>query len=536
MRCRGAILAAFAAFVVLPATASAAFLVPLASPGSFASEPVFATSPPGDPRVFVVERGGGVRIVENGALLPTPFLTVENVDTDVERGLLSIAFPPDYTTSGLFYVFTVAAGPDELEPSAQAGQIRIVEYHRSADPNVAEPDSARLVFSAEHSAGNHNGGQIMFGPEGLLYVTLGDNANSSNAQAVGNFFGKILRIDPGDPPGEATYTVPESNPVFPEDPRTAIYSIGLRNPYRASFGPSGELIVADVGNGTWEEIDVGGPTGTPAATTLAGANLGWPDCEGFCPSPPPQPGLTEPVFEYPHSGPSNETSGCAVLGGYVVRDPSLAGLTGRYLYGDLCRSDLRTLNLGVPGADPQPAGISIPSGDLRGFGEDSRGCVYVETTENVYRVAPSADAGAACLPRLDCTCPPPPPPDGTGAGRDRLGVGLNRKKHQRLRRYVTFTITCSEVCALGANGAVRIYSRSGSSQVCPGCPGDFQRASLPTGYAGTPVELHLKLKRGPFRRARAARRGGDRVRAVLRVTARDQAGATTVRKFGILLR
>ena len=269
--------------MLLPASASAATLVPLAAPGSFASEPVFVTSPPGDPRVFVVERGGGVRIVENGALLPTPFLTVENVDTDVERGLLSIAFPPDYTSSGLFYVFTVAAGPDELEPSANAGQIRIVEYHRSADPNVAEPGSARLVFSAEHNAGNHNGGQIMFGPEGLLYVTLGDNATGSNAQDVGNFFGKILRIDPGDPPGEATYSVPESNPVFPEDLKTAIYSIGLRNPYRASFGPSGELIVGDVGEGNLGGDRRRPPDGTPAATTLAGANLGWPDLRGVLP-------------------------------------------------------------------------------------------------------------------------------------------------------------------------------------------------------------------------------------------------------------
>jgi glucose/arabinose dehydrogenase len=536
MRCRGAILAVFAALVVLPATASAASLVPLASPGSFASEPVFATSPPGDPRLFVVERGGGVRIFENGALLPTPFLTVDNVDTDVERGLLSIAFPPDYSTSGLFYVFTVAAGPDELEPSANVGQIRIVEYHRSADPNVAEPDSARLVFSAEHEAGNHNGGQIMFGPEGLLYITMGDDATSSNAQTINNFFGKILRIDPADPPGEPTYSVPESNPVFPEDLKTAIYSIGLRNPYRASFGPSGELIVGDVGNQTWEEIDVGRPTDTMAATSLAGANLGWPDCEGFCLSPPPKPGLTEPVFEYPHTGPSNETSGCAVLGGYVVRDPSLAGLTGRYLYGDLCRSDLRTLDLGVPEADPQPAGISIPSGDLRGFGEDSRGCVYVETTENVYRVA--------SLPNASASCPPSsanPPGGGAGSG-GRLGVGLARKKHQRLRRYVTFTITCSEDCALSANGALRIYEGPAPSAVCtahdsrPGCPSDFQRASLPAGYAGTPVELHLKLKRGVYRRARAARRAGDRVKALLSVTATDQAGATTVRKFGIALR
>ena len=140
-----------------------------------------------------------------------------------------------------------------------------------------------------------------------------------------------------------------------------------------------------------------------------------------------------------------------MLGGYVVRDPRLTGLTGRYLYGDLCRSDLRTLNLGVPGADPQPAGISIPSGDLRGFGEDSRGCVYVETSANVYRVAALPDAGAACpLPSAN------PPGAGAGAG-GRLGVGLARKKRQRLRRYVTFTVTCSETCALSANGALRIY-------------------------------------------------------------------------------
>jgi glucose/arabinose dehydrogenase len=543
MTLRRMILATLAAALLLPASASAAVLVPVAEPGAFESEPVNAASPPGDPRVFIVERGGGIRIVENGALLPTPFLTVPNVDTDVERGLLSIAFPPDYASSGLFYVFTVAAEADELEPDALPGQIRILEYHRSADPDIAEPDSARVVLATNHSAGNHNGGQIMFGPEGLLYVTMGDNATSANAQSINNYFGKILRIDPRDPPGEASFSVPESNPVFPEDLKTAIYSIGLRNPYRASFGPSGELIVGDVGNGTWEEVDVGHPTGTAAATTLAGANLGWPFCEGFCPSPPPKPGLTDPVFEYPHTGPSNETSGCAVLGGYVVRDPNLTGLTGRYLYGDLCRSDLRTLDLGVPGADPRPAGLALPSGsgDLRGFGEDSRGCLYVLTTETAYRVAQSADVGATCpLTRIGCLCPPPPA--GTGAGRGLLGVGLSRKKHQRLRRYVTFSVTCSEACGLSANGALRIYEGPAPSAVCaahdsrPGCPGDFQRASLPAGYAGTPVELHLKLKSGVFRRARAARRAGDRVKALLSVTATDQAGATTVRKFGIALR
>ena len=176
----------------------------------------------------------------------------------------------------------------------------------------------------------------------------------------------------------------------------------------------------------------------------------------------------------------------------------LAGLTGRYLYGDLCRSDLRTLNLGAPGADPQPAGISIPSGDLRGFGEDSRGCVYVGDD----RERLPGGAVAERRRRLPAAIH-----QSTG-GRHRrhegrLGVGLARRKHQRLRRYVTFKVTCSEVCALSANGALRIYSKiKVPPQACtahdsrPGCPGDFQRASLPTGYAGTPVELHLKLKKG----------------------------------------
>ena len=531
------ILATLVVALLAPASASAAALVPVAEPGAFESEPVFATSPPGDPRVFIVEREGGIRILKDGNLLPTPFLTVPNVDTEVERGLLSIAFAPDYASSGLFYVFTVAAEADELEPSALPGQIRIVEYRRSANPDLAEPDSARLVLATDHSAPNHNGGQLAFGPDGLLYVTMGDNATSANAQSLGNFFGKVLRIDPRDPPGEPAYSVPDSNPTFPEDFKSAIYSIGLRNPYRASFGPAGELIVADVGEGTWEEIDVGRPTGTPATTTLAGANLGWPYCEGFCPSPPPHPGLTDPVFEYPHSGVSSETTGCAVLGGYVVRDQRLTGLTGRYLYGDLCRPDLRTLDLGVPGADPRPAGLELPpdAGDLRGFGEDSRGCVYVMTSGRVYMVAPSSDAGTVCPP-------PSAPPQGTAVGQGRLGLRLRRSRHQRLRHFVTFTVTCSEACTLSANGALRIFSRPTTSQACtahdsrPGCPGDFRPAHPRSGSAGVPVELHLKLKKGAFKRARAARRGGGRVKAQMSVTATDQAGATTVRAFGINLR
>jgi glucose/arabinose dehydrogenase len=539
MRCRDAILAALAALMLLPATASAASLVPLAPPGSFASEPVFATSPHADPRVFVVERDGGVRIVEDGTLLEQPFLTVPNVDTQVERGLLSIAFPPDYASSGLFYVFTVAAGADDLDPSGEAGDIRIVEYRRSAgNPNLADPTSARLVFTTHHSAGNHNGGQIMFGPEGLLYITIGDNANSSNAQNVLNDFGKILRIDPRDPPGEPTYSFPASNPFFPEDIHGPLYSIGLRNPYRASFGPNGELIVGDVGEGTWEEVDVGRPTGDEHATTLWGANLGWPECEGFCPSPPPKPGLTEPVFEYPHSGGSEETTGCAILGGYVVRDPRLTGLTGRYLYGDLCRTDLRTLNLAVPGADPLPAGLSLPEdgGQLRGFGEDSRGCVYVLSTETAYRVAPSADAGRACPP----SPPAPSSPRGPSADRRPPGLTLRAPRRERLRRTITVVATCDESCTLAAAGWLRT-SRAKASAVCtarshrPGCPGEITLSKPVSGPPEVPVKLRLKLKKRSFRHAKTARRKGRKVKALVRVTASDASGNSRMLMVGIVL-
>jgi hypothetical protein len=431
-------------------------------------------------------------------------------------------------------VFTVAKEADELEPAAQPGQIRIVEYRRSADPDVADPASARLVLARDHSAGNHNGGQIMFGPEGLLYITIGDNADGSNAQTSLNDFGKILRIDPRDPDGAgpAAFSVPDSNPYKSLKGGTLpIYAIGLRNPYRASFGPSGELVVADVGEGSWEEIDVGGPTGTPASTTFRGANLGWPICEGRC--EPAKPELTDPVFQYPHKGPSEGTTGCAVLGGYVVRDQRLAGFTGRYIYGDLCRTDLRTLDLGAPGADPQPAGISIPSGELRGFGEDSRGCVYVLTTETAYRVAPSPDAGTVC--------PPPPPPPTPVGDRIPPGLKLRAAKRQRLRRAVTVVATCDEPCSLAATGWVRT-SGARASAVCtvkshrPGCPGGLKLVRSVSGSPGEPVKLRLRLRKRAFKHARKARMRGKRVKAAVTVTATDASANSATRSAGIVLR
>ncbi len=249
MRLWGACLAVAAALLALPGTAGAAALVPLAPGSAWGSSPVDATSPPGDSRLFVVERSGTVRIVADGTLLPEPFLTVPNVATGGERGLLSIAFSPDYATSGLFYVFTVANTPDAF--GGEEGDLRVLEYRRSAtDPNRADPASARLVLSQEHhSANNHNGGQLMFGPEGLLYVTMGDGANGSNSQSLATDLGKILRIDPRLQPGGAPFGVPPSNPfVGVAGAKPEIYALGLRNPFRASFAPDGDLVLPDVGN------------------------------------------------------------------------------------------------------------------------------------------------------------------------------------------------------------------------------------------------------------------------------------------------
>ena len=513
-RCALACVAAAVA-AVFPSAAFGAALVPLAPTDSWLSTPLHATSPPGDPRLFVVERGGAVRIVKDGVLQAAPFLTVPNVETSGERGLLSIAFPPDYADSGLFYIFTVAAHSDGF--GGATGDLRILEYRRSDfDPDLADPGSARLVLAQSHAATNHNGGQLAFGPDGLLYITMGDGANGANAQATSNDLGKVLRIDPPDPPGTDSFSVPPSNPFFGvPQARPEIYALGFRNPYRASFAPNGALVVADVGQSTWEEVDAG---------DLVGKNLGWPICEGAC--SPPDARYTDPVFQYPR----DTTAACtAIIGGYVVRDRSLTGLTGRYLYGDLCRADLRTLHLAVASADPAPAGVALPlpGESLLGFGEDARGCVYVLSDKNAYRVAPDAGASKACPePPLPAVGSEPGTPGATTgtlgptlADTTPPGLKLGAAKH-RLGRYVEILATCSEACTLRARGALR-FSRKAShaSTTLLGVSRTVRQ--------GTRVRLRLKLRKTLRARARRVLKRGRTVSARVRVSATDAAGNAT---------
>jgi len=503
---------AVVAVAVLPSAASGAALVPLAPSSAWPSDPIHATAPPGDPRLFVAERGGAVRTFENGALRATPFLTVPNVDTSGERGLLSIAFDPDYAASGLFYVFVVQK---ETE-----GAVRILEYRRSAtDPNLAE-GPGQIVLEVPHSSGEiHYGGQIAFGPDDYLYVTIGEAGVIANAQDKTNLLGKVLRIDPL--PGGG-YVIPPSNPFFSVGggTREEIFALGLRNPYRASFAPNGDLVVPDVGSKFWEEVNAG---------DLAGANLGWPICEGDCPSPPPQPGLTDPFFQYGNDStdPGPEaTTGCAIVGGHVVRDQLLGELFGRYLYGDLCRSDLRTIDLDAAGGDPRPAALTIPSGSLLGFGEDSGCGVYVMTSETAYRVAMDASSspssGAPLCAIVD--------PIGKPPQRQQLGLKVRAARRQRLRGHVKAVAICSQACTLRARGRLHFFKRgrkAGSARLIP--------VSRPA-KAGARNRFRLAVLKVRVRqRAKRILKQGGRVSAQVTVVASDDAGDRVLRTVPVRL-
>jgi hypothetical protein len=371
--------------------------------GTFTS-PMYITAPRGDgERLFVVEQRGTIRVVKDGLPLGTPFLDLSGpVLSGGERGLLSLAFAPDYATSGRFYVFYTAEAP--------VGQLTIVEYRRSANADVADPATARAVLTIPHPVGNHNGGQLQFGPDGYLYIGTGDGGGGgdpdANAQDLRSLLGKLLRIDPRAADG-APYSIPPDNPfVGRTSARAEIWSYGLRNPWRFSFDRlTGDLAIADVGQTAWEEIDF-----APAPERGRGLNFGWACWEGRHAYGPnaaraecsPQPGNhTPPVHEYSHD------RGCSITGGYVVRDPGLAALAGRYVYGDYCDGTLWSLVLSSPNAfGDVPAPLSVPA--LTSFGEDACGRVYaLSGAGTVYRLRASGS-----LSPQTCTAeqPPAPPP------------------------------------------------------------------------------------------------------------------------------
>jgi glucose/arabinose dehydrogenase len=333
--------------------------------------PVFLTAPDGDARLFVVERDGRILVIENGALLPAPFLDIRSTVNFIgERGLLSFAFDPEYGTNGFFYVYYVD----------RSGDMVVERFDSTPGSNVAGP-SRGIVIVIPHRGENHHGGLIAFGPDGMLYVAPGDGGCCGDPQNHGQdtttLLGKMLRIDVRTTP----YTIPPDNP-FVGQPliRPEIWAYGLRNPWRFSFDASaGLLYIADVGQDMREEINV-----VPASA--GGLNYGWRLMEGSaCYNPTtncnPSGQLRLPAHEYLHS------EGCSVTGGYVYRGSAVPELSGHYLYADYCRGWLRSFRVTTNGEATEHqswAAISLPG--TVSFGRDGAGELYMVAGTKVWRI------------------------------------------------------------------------------------------------------------------------------------------------------
>lgn len=325
-------------------------------------QPVYLTSPADDGRLFVVEQSGRIRIVANGQLLPQPFLDISSrVSSGGERGLLGLAFHPSYAGNGFFYV----------NYTDNSGDTRVERYTRSGNPDIADPTSGSPVIAIDQPFGNHNGGQLLFGPDGMLYILLGDGGSGgdpqNNAQRLGTLLGKVLRIDvtSADP-----YAIPPDNPFAGQaGARPEIWAYGLRNPWRTAFDRGSNLFfIADVGQNREEEINA-------VDRTVGGLNYGWRIMEGsscYNASSCDQAGLTLPIHTYATSG-----GNCAVTGGYVYRGSSIPEVAGHYFFTDHCRGGLRSLRV-VNGAAQELREWDVGStGNVSSFGEDAGGELYV---------------------------------------------------------------------------------------------------------------------------------------------------------------
>lgn len=347
--------------------------------GSF-NNPVLATHSRGDTsRLYVVEQSGFIRIIKDGNTLPTPFLDLDaavggDFTSGGERGFLGLAFHPDYETNGRFFVHHSDGG----------GDTQIVEFKRSADPDVADPTPVATVLTVGQPESNHNGGSIEFGADGMLYIFLGDGGGGGdqhppigNGQNLATLLGKISRIDVTTLP----YTIPAGNFVGGEP---EIWDYGLRNPWRDSFDAcTGDLYIADVGQGEWEEVNI-----EPAGQ--GGKNYGWRCFEGNhdynANCGPNAATSVAPQVEYSHN-----LGGCSITGGYVYRGSAIPALRGTYFYGDYCSGKIWSL-VYANGQASAPVELTqdLQSGSLAisGFGQDAAGEVYVvDHGGSVFRIA-----------------------------------------------------------------------------------------------------------------------------------------------------
>jgi glucose/arabinose dehydrogenase len=336
------------------------------------SSPLYLTAPAGDPRLFIVTQNGTIRIVQNGQLLTTPFLDVAaKITSGGERGLLSVAFDPAYATNGFLYV----------NYTDRSGHTVVERYRVSSDANRADPASAKQILFIQQPFANHNGGHQVFGPDGMLYIAMGDGGSGGDPQNHGqnrnSLLGKLLRIDPnrGDP-----YAIPSDNPfVGQTGARGEIWAYGLRNPWRIWFDRTGgQLYVADVGQNQIEEINV-------VAATAKPVNYGWRIMEGaqcFNPSSGcDRTGLTLPVLTYTHA-----SGGCSVTGGIVYRGTRIPELRGHYFYSDYCAGFVKSFRFANGQAADEKTWDVGDVGDVLSFGEDAAGEMYLLSANGrVYR-------------------------------------------------------------------------------------------------------------------------------------------------------
>ncbi|MBU1494501.1 MAG: PQQ-dependent sugar dehydrogenase [Actinobacteria bacterium] len=334
------------------------------------ANPVFVTSPPGDDRLFVVEKPGRIRII--GVEAPFLDVTALTAEDHQEQGLLGLAFHPDYAANGRFFVYYTDRG----------GTSTLAEYAVSAaDRDAADPGSAEILLTQEQPKGNHNGGMLAFGPDGRLYLGLGDGGGANdrygNGQRPDTLLGAILRLDVD---AATPYAIPPDNPFVDGGGAPEVWAYGLRNPWRFSFD-GGLLYVADVGQAAWEEIDV-----APAAS--GGLNYGWPIMEGeacFQEAGCDAAGLEAPVIVYSHD------EGCSVTGGYVYRGAAIPEIDGHYFYADWCGGWVRSIRY----QDGAITDASDWTGDLGSldqivsFGRDAAGELYVVVQGGtIYRIVP----------------------------------------------------------------------------------------------------------------------------------------------------
>ena len=348
------------------------------------SAPVILTAPPGDEeRLVVGQLDGLVQLLAGAEARPRPFLDLRDlVGAEGEKGLLGLAFAPDYTRSGLLYVYYNDRG----------GSLHLDELRRGGtDPGTVDLASRRELLVIEKFAPNHNGGMLQFGRDGYLYVNIGDGGDGpdhlagATGQSLDDLFGAILRIDPRSDADGAPYGIPAGNPFTGRvDVRPEIWAYGLRNPWRSWLDPvTGDMYIADAGASAREEIDR-----IPAGA--GGLNFGWPCFEGTervagdsshaCPDTIP------PIFEY-----ATTAERCAVIGGVVARDPRLQGLEGHFLFSDLCDGRLRRLYYENGFAIVRDLGLTVPAPVT--FGVDGKGRVHVgSATGEVWRLDPVSTA------------------------------------------------------------------------------------------------------------------------------------------------